>query len=326
MLVDTTSCRCHRRPAARAVAVAVFVLASASALVAAAPSADASVRAGRAGPTGRVGSGATLSQSSFTQTWSTGVLPDDGQPIALSSPVPADLDGQPAMVVGDRRGFLYAYHLADGTPVAGWPATNASGPIDSTPSILPRGRTVHGAGRIGERRGPHHRGLHGVRTRRVASSGSPRWSTRPRTPARWSVSRPGSASGRSRAAPDAVAGSLGQVSYALDATTGSHPDRVAVLQLGQHPLHRGTGRPLRHQAERDHRRRRPDRPARAGARATPTGAISGSSPRRATRSAAPTPTRSWTRHRRWVASWPAGRRASWSAPARTSAAPRTPTP
>src|SRR5665213_1371773 len=42
----------------------------------------------------------------WTQTWSTGVLPDTGQPIALSSPVLADLDGQPSVVVGDRRGYV----------------------------------------------------------------------------------------------------------------------------------------------------------------------------------------------------------------------------
>src|SRR5665213_3024703 len=77
----------------------------------------------------------------WTQTWSTGVLPDTGQPIALSSPVLADLDGQPSVVVGDRRGYVYAYHLdsqsPSGTSVIGWPTTDGSGPIDSTPSTIP---------------------------------------------------------------------------------------------------------------------------------------------------------------------------------------------
>ena len=34
----------------------------------------------------------------------------------------ATFDNQgPAVVVGDRTGYLYAYHLADGSPVNGWP-------------------------------------------------------------------------------------------------------------------------------------------------------------------------------------------------------------
>ena len=56
----------------------------------------------------------------FTLTWSTGPLADQGQPIAESSPVVATLDGVgPAVVVGDRSGLVYAYHLADGSPVRG---------------------------------------------------------------------------------------------------------------------------------------------------------------------------------------------------------------
>ena len=47
----------------------------------------------------------------WTQTWSTHALADPGHPIALSSPVPANLDGQPSVVVGDRGGTLYGMHL-----------------------------------------------------------------------------------------------------------------------------------------------------------------------------------------------------------------------
>ena len=49
-------------------------------------------------------------------TWST-TLPDGGNPIALSSPNVANLDGQPAVVVGDRAGKVYAYHLSNGSAV-----------------------------------------------------------------------------------------------------------------------------------------------------------------------------------------------------------------
>jgi len=69
------------------------------------------------------------------QTWSQ-TLPDAGNPIALSSPNVANLDGQPAVVVGDHAGLVWALHVANGTPVAGWPY-NAGAPIDSSPSVAP---------------------------------------------------------------------------------------------------------------------------------------------------------------------------------------------
>ncbi len=68
-------------------------------------------------------------------TWST-TLPDANNPIALSSPNVANLDGQPAVVVGDRAGKVYAYHLSNGSGVAGWPY-NAGAPVDSSPSVAP---------------------------------------------------------------------------------------------------------------------------------------------------------------------------------------------
>jgi PQQ enzyme repeat len=72
---------------------------------------------------------------SANQTWSQ-ILPDAGNPIALSSPNVANLDGQPAVVVGDRAGRIYAFHLSGGTGVGGWPY-NAGAPIDSSPSVAP---------------------------------------------------------------------------------------------------------------------------------------------------------------------------------------------
>jgi hypothetical protein len=68
------------------------------------------------------------------------VLPDAGNPIAESSPSVATLDGGgPAVVVGDRAGNVWAYHLSGGTPVPGWPAHTGGAPVDSTPSALPNG-------------------------------------------------------------------------------------------------------------------------------------------------------------------------------------------
>jgi hypothetical protein len=76
-----------------------------------------------------------------TQTWSQ-TLNDAGSPIALSSPNVANLDGQPAVVVGDRSGHVYAFHVSDGSPVGGWPYY-AGAPVDSSPSVAP----INAAGR-----------------------------------------------------------------------------------------------------------------------------------------------------------------------------------
>ncbi len=71
-------------------------------------------------------------------TWQQ-VLPDGGAPIGQSSPSEATLDGSgPAAVVGDRAGNVWAFHLSNGSGVAGWPA-HTGAPIDSTPSVTPDG-------------------------------------------------------------------------------------------------------------------------------------------------------------------------------------------
>jgi hypothetical protein len=66
----------------------------------------------------------------FTLKWS---RTTSGQ-IVLSSPNVANLDGAKAVVVGDRLGRVLAYHLADGSAVAGWPVS-VGAPVDSTPSV-----------------------------------------------------------------------------------------------------------------------------------------------------------------------------------------------
>ncbi len=72
---------------------------------------------------------------SANQTWSL-TLNDPGNPVALSSPNVAELDGHPAVVFGNREGWVYALHLADGSSVAGWPYF-AGAPVDSSPSVAP---------------------------------------------------------------------------------------------------------------------------------------------------------------------------------------------
>lgn len=59
--------------------------------------------------------------------------------VKLSSPNVATLDsGGPSMVVGAENGQLFALHLSNGSPVAGWPAQTGM-PIDSSPSVAPLG-------------------------------------------------------------------------------------------------------------------------------------------------------------------------------------------
>jgi hypothetical protein len=71
------------------------------------------------------------------------VLPDAGSPIAQASPSVATLDGGgPSVVVGDRTGTLWAFHLSNGTAPAGWPAHTGGAPIDSSASVA----SVDGSG------------------------------------------------------------------------------------------------------------------------------------------------------------------------------------
>jgi hypothetical protein len=163
--------------------------------------------------------------SGWNETWSTGPLPDVGDPIALSSPIGADLGGRASVIVGDRRGLLYAYELGSssptGTPVPGWPATDGSGPIDSTPSITsdgPNPTVLVGSGNDAD---PTVGGYQAY-----GASGSRLWYTGVQNPSTDSQPFVGVEAGLSIAAlgsvtADAFAGSLGQVSYALSTTNGA---------------------------------------------------------------------------------------------------------
>jgi hypothetical protein len=77
------------------------------------------------------------------EEWSR-TLPDAGDPIALSSPTSALVDGRRAVVVGDLAGNLWALDLADGANVPGWPY-HAGAPIESPPSAA-AGQIFFGVG------------------------------------------------------------------------------------------------------------------------------------------------------------------------------------
>ena len=175
-----------------------------------------------------------VSARAFLLVWSQ-ALPDTGRPIALSSPNIATLGGGPAVVVGDRAGYVYAFSLADGKAVPGWPARTGGIPVDSTPSVaalggpspdsVPAGHapddTVFVG--VGDSATPHAGGYEAFNP-----DGAQRWFVRVKNPAsdpyagHTSAVRASLALGDIQGSTlDAVAPSLGQEEYALDASTGA---------------------------------------------------------------------------------------------------------
>ncbi len=104
---------------------------------------------------------------SLSEVWGT-ALPDNGGPIALSSPNVADLAGGPAVVVGDRAGHVYAMNLATGNEVPGWPVSTGGVPVDSTPSVVRRLDSVFVG--VGNASNSHVGGYMGI-TPRVGPNG-----------------------------------------------------------------------------------------------------------------------------------------------------------
>ena len=155
----------------------------------------------------------------FQLKWTAGPFNDPGNPIALSSPVVATLDsGGPAAVVGDRAGNLYAYHLSNGTPVAGsWPYRDGGIPIDSSPSTS--GSSVFiGEGNAATYEAGGYVGLN--------ANGTRRWLTPialfpPPNPSPDAAVASGLTVGTLQGSTSVVSGSLGQQQDELDARTGA---------------------------------------------------------------------------------------------------------
>ena len=158
----------------------------------------------------------------ITTSWSV-TLNDPGHPIAASSPIVADLDGQLAVVVGDRAGNVYAYHLADGTPVAGWPFY-AGAAVDSAPSVAPINPGGLDSVFVGVGNGAN---LTAGDYQAITPGGSSQWTVQETNP----PSDPWPHNGVSSSlpvgdlqggiAPDVVSGSMGQEEYAMNAYDGS---------------------------------------------------------------------------------------------------------
>jgi hypothetical protein len=79
---------------------------------------------------------AHASSINVVKTWQLELASDNGGPVLLSSPAVANLAGGPAAVVGDTSGKVWAFHLADGSTVPGWPGTTFDGgAVDSPVSV-----------------------------------------------------------------------------------------------------------------------------------------------------------------------------------------------
>jgi hypothetical protein len=165
--------------------------------------------AGAATPTPRASVATTLA-------WQQ-VLPDAGAPIGQSSPTEATLDGGgPAVVVGDRAGSVYAFHLSNGSAVRGWPAS-AGGPVDSTPSSSPNGTGTDdvfvGSGNAADPRVGGYRAF--------SNTASLLWGVNAQDPNGLYGVQAGLAVGSLNGVKGVVAPSLGQEEYALNAANGS---------------------------------------------------------------------------------------------------------
>ena len=161
----------------------------------------------------------------FSLTWSQAVNGQNGNPndannpILKSSPDVAMLQGNPAVVVGDRAGNVLAYNLATGSIVPGWPYYDGGMAIDSSPSVSPDGGTVYvGLGAVPNANVGGYLALN--------QSGAPRWYVYPVNPASDTASATAGVTasmsvGVLEGQTAVTSGSLGQVEYALNAATGA---------------------------------------------------------------------------------------------------------
>jgi hypothetical protein len=158
---------------------------------------------------------------STSMTW-TQTLNDGGGPIALSSPNVATLAGGASVVVGDRAGHVYGFNLASGAAVPGWPVSTGGVPVDSTPSVAVTGGGGLDSVYVGEGNAasPSAGGYAAF-----TPQGGSQWFTNVQNPATDAKPAKGvqasMAVGDLAGSTDVVAGSLGEVGQAMNASSGA---------------------------------------------------------------------------------------------------------
>jgi hypothetical protein len=159
-----------------------------------------------------------VSAPSFTKTW-TDNFADGDRPVALSSPVVAQLPNGPAAVVGDEAGHLYAVYLAagtGGTPRTAYTISTGGIGVNSSPSTY-HGIVYFGIGWAGDSK------VGGYEA--VNANGTVRWfrsAPNPSTdPTKENGVQAGLAVGTLQRQTAVVAGSLGQNQYMMNDSTGT---------------------------------------------------------------------------------------------------------
>jgi PQQ enzyme repeat len=155
----------------------------------------------------------------FALEWQSATnLGDAPESVALSSPTAATFSGTPGVVVGDRKGELFAFSLETGATIPGWPV-DLGAAIDASPTVGPTGDIFVGAGSATDPDSPAG-GYYAISPSGKilwhASVVNPVTDTGPATGVEASL-----AAGTLGGTPTVVAGSLGQEAYALDPSSGA---------------------------------------------------------------------------------------------------------
>ena len=155
------------------------------------------------------------------EVWSRKLADGPHGVVALGSPTLATLAGGPAVVFGDRSGHVYALNLTTGDPVPGWPR-NVGVPVTSTPSVLKRPGTafdtvIVGSGDAAEPCAGGYEWLLPTGSQDLVRGPNP---STDRSCGASGVFA-GIAIGTIGGVTGAVAGTLGQETYAFNAATGA---------------------------------------------------------------------------------------------------------
>jgi putative cell wall-binding protein len=158
---------------------------------------------------------------SLALVWRRVLSPGSPTVIALSSPSLSTLTGGPAVVVGSRDKEVYAFHLATGGTLPHWPK-NVGAPVTSTPSSVQLPGTAHDTVLVGT----------GNASPPFTCSGGYQWlspggqqnlvlATNPATDTACAHNgvRASMAVGELQGVAGTVAGSMGQMTYAMDASS-----------------------------------------------------------------------------------------------------------
>jgi putative cell wall-binding protein len=181
-----------------------------------------------AGAVGAGATGVTVASAGAPQlqlVWRTQITDGPSGEVALGSPGLATLTGGPAAVFGDRSGRVYALDLGTGNALSGWPKS-VGAPVTSTPSVVRapgtgRDTVLVGTGDAGDPCAGGYQWLLPNGAQDLVRAVNPSTDTACKSNGGPSVNgvEAGISVGTLGGVTGAVAGSLGQETYAMNATT-----------------------------------------------------------------------------------------------------------